>query len=131
MGTDKVLATPMAEMNRRGFLIGAGAVLAAPAIVRYENIMPVRNRLLIPFVPMTFSCYLKPGENTTLTNSVGSLTPIGKGWFRYVVTQDVANGVGGEITVPLPISTVWGCQLEWDGKGLLVNPGKPYSVKIE
>lgn len=27
--------------NRRGFLFGAGAVLAAPAIVRVSNLMPV------------------------------------------------------------------------------------------
>jgi hypothetical protein len=29
-------------MNRRGLLLGLGAVVAAPAIVRYGNIMPVR-----------------------------------------------------------------------------------------
>jgi hypothetical protein len=36
------------ELNRRGFLIGAGAVLAAPAIVRAASLMPVRNRLIVP-----------------------------------------------------------------------------------
>jgi hypothetical protein len=30
------------ETNRRGFLIGVGAVLAAPAIVRASSLMPVK-----------------------------------------------------------------------------------------
>lgn len=28
--------------NRRGFLLGLGAALAAPAVVRYNSLMPVR-----------------------------------------------------------------------------------------
>lgn len=32
----------MAFMNRRGFLLGLGAALAAPAIVRAGSLMPVR-----------------------------------------------------------------------------------------
>ena len=38
----------MIETSRRGFLLGLGAVLAAPAIVKIEHIMPVRNRLIVP-----------------------------------------------------------------------------------
>jgi hypothetical protein len=34
------------ETNRRGFLIGVGAVLAAPAIVRVSSLMPVRSMKL-------------------------------------------------------------------------------------
>jgi hypothetical protein len=30
-------------MNRRGFLTGIGALIAAPAIVRYGSLMPVRG----------------------------------------------------------------------------------------
>lgn len=30
-------------MNRRSFLLGVGSLLAAPAIVRIDNIMPVRS----------------------------------------------------------------------------------------
>jgi hypothetical protein len=32
----------MILLPRRGFLLGLGAIMAAPAIVRIENIMPVR-----------------------------------------------------------------------------------------
>ena len=35
-------------MDRRSFLLGAAAAVAAPAIVRIDNIMPVRNRLIVP-----------------------------------------------------------------------------------
>lgn len=33
-------------LTRRSLLVGIGSALAAPAIVKYANIMPVRNRLL-------------------------------------------------------------------------------------
>jgi hypothetical protein len=35
-------------LSRRGLLIGLGAIIAAPAIVRFENIMPVRAVVLRP-----------------------------------------------------------------------------------
>lgn len=35
-------------MNRRGFLTGLISALAAPAIVRIDNIMPVRQSIVIP-----------------------------------------------------------------------------------
>jgi hypothetical protein len=36
------------ELKRRGFLLGLGAsLIAAPAIVKIENIMPVRNLPLV------------------------------------------------------------------------------------
>ena len=35
------------ELKRRGFLLGLGALIAAPAIVRIENIMPVRAPKLV------------------------------------------------------------------------------------
>jgi hypothetical protein len=37
-------------LHRRNLLLGLGAGLAAPAIVRYSNIMPVRQPLLSPYV---------------------------------------------------------------------------------
>lgn len=33
----------MTALSRRGFLIGAGSLIAAPAIVRIQNIMPVKR----------------------------------------------------------------------------------------
>jgi hypothetical protein len=40
----------MAPMNRRGFLTGLVSAFAAPAIVRFESIMPVRApKLIVPF----------------------------------------------------------------------------------
>jgi hypothetical protein len=33
--------------NRRTFLLGVGASLATPALVRFESLMPVRNRLMV------------------------------------------------------------------------------------
>lgn len=38
----------MNDTTRRGFLLGLGAAVVAPAIVKYANIMPVRNRLILP-----------------------------------------------------------------------------------
>lgn len=40
-------------MNRRGFLTGLGAMIAAPAIVHAGNLMPVRaiERLILPSSP--------------------------------------------------------------------------------
>jgi hypothetical protein len=35
-------------LSRRGLLIGLGAIIAAPAIVRIQNIMPVRAVVLRP-----------------------------------------------------------------------------------
>lgn len=35
-------------LNRRGFLIGLSAVIAAPAIVRPGLIMPIQPKLIIP-----------------------------------------------------------------------------------
>lgn len=35
-------------ISRRGFILGLGAALAAPAIVRAEIIMPVRKLILSP-----------------------------------------------------------------------------------
>lgn len=35
------------NLSRRGVLLGLGAAIAAPAIVKYANIMPVRNRLVV------------------------------------------------------------------------------------
>jgi hypothetical protein len=32
--------------SRRGFLLGLGSVMAAPAVIKYSNLMPVRNRLV-------------------------------------------------------------------------------------
>lgn len=37
--------------SRRSFLTGLGAALAAPAIVRFANIMPVRATVLVPPEP--------------------------------------------------------------------------------
>jgi hypothetical protein len=34
--------------SRRSFLVGFGALIAAPAIVRATNIMPVRQMLILP-----------------------------------------------------------------------------------
>jgi hypothetical protein len=39
------------ELPRRKFLLGLGALIAAPAVVRYANIMPVRA--LAPDAPCT------------------------------------------------------------------------------
>lgn len=37
------------NINRRGFLTGLGALIAAPAVVRYANIMPVKApRIVLP-----------------------------------------------------------------------------------
>lgn len=41
----------MSPLSRRGFLLGLGAALAAPAIVRAEIIMPVRKVVLPPPIP--------------------------------------------------------------------------------
>lgn len=38
-------------LSRRGFIAGLGALVAAPAIVRVENIMPVRAALFMPPAP--------------------------------------------------------------------------------
>jgi hypothetical protein len=38
----------MIKTSRRGFLLGAGSLLAAPAIVRAELLMPVRTVLRVP-----------------------------------------------------------------------------------
>lgn len=50
----------MIETSRRGFLLGLGAALAAPAIVKIENIMPVRNRLMVSemWVPVYWQGHL-------------------------------------------------------------------------
>jgi hypothetical protein len=37
-----------AHLSRRGLLVGLGALIAAPAIVRASSLMPVRNRLIAP-----------------------------------------------------------------------------------
>jgi hypothetical protein len=65
-------------LSRRGLLIGLGAIIAAPAIVRIQNIMPVRNVLLpvrvpldeilrVPYPQMVerregFNVWLRPGQ---------------------------------------------------------------------
>lgn len=38
------------EMNRRGLLTGLASLVAAPAIVRVQSIMPVRTMLPLPLV---------------------------------------------------------------------------------
>jgi hypothetical protein len=122
-------------MNRRGFILGAGALLAAPAIVKYANIMPVRNRL---YVPYTFSCYIKHEAGTGqwinlmpyLTGS-DKLEPCGNGWFRWSTTREVKTG-GGKMIVKLPSDgPIWGFQCEFKDPGLLVSPGEHYDVAIQ
>jgi len=53
-------------MNRRGFLTGLAAALAAPAIVRFENLMPVRGIIVpIPRPGVRYSMrsiHLPPGN---------------------------------------------------------------------
>lgn len=51
--------------SRRGFLLGLGATLAAPAIVRAEVLMPVR-KLLMPSVWTVTSL----GTNSPLWNEL-------------------------------------------------------------
>lgn len=56
------------DLNRRGFLAGVGAVIAAPAIVKFANIMPVKNRLVV----------LDPPE-------------VGEEWFRRAKLKHPSN----------------------------------------
>jgi hypothetical protein len=113
-------------VNRRGFLVGIGAALAAPAIVRFESLMPVRNRLWQQsslYVPdlqsfQTFSCYVKSGNDLPLhlSDNPGAiqqtLNDYGRGWYRYIATLPA----GEEINLKLPSDKLWGAQLEY-GKG--------------
>ena len=54
-------------INRRGFLVGLSALIAAPAIVRTGLIMPVNAKLILPtqIIPGTF-----PIEGRAWTTSV-------------------------------------------------------------
>lgn len=124
-------------ISRRRLLTGVGALLAAPAIVKFESIMPVRNRL---YVPMMFGCYIKNetgtggwidlmqwcGPNDKLENLGG-----GAGWFKWSTTREVKSG-GGKLIVKLPANTpIWGAQFEFANPGLLVQPGERYDVAIQ
>jgi hypothetical protein len=80
-------------MDRRSFLTGLGVVLAAPAIVHIDNIMPVRNRLL---VPMTFSCYLKNPSGVPIAGA----EPAGNGWYRYTTFFDGQPGKVARVKLP-------------------------------
>src|SRR5262245_22018821 len=125
-------------MNRRGFLIGAGAALAAPAIVSYANIMPVRNRLWTTahwnvHMPIgdevVFSCYMKAGDGSDLAlsqclmtgkyNATGvvweQLSAVGRGWYRYACkfkSDDMDM-----LKVTLPHKTIYQAQLEYKSGG--------------
>lgn len=41
-----------ATMNRRGFLLGLGALVAAPAVIRVAQLMPISTRLTPAYVPI-------------------------------------------------------------------------------
>jgi hypothetical protein len=62
-------------LSRRGLLIGLGAIIAAPAIVRIQNIMPVRAVVLRPSldeilrVPYTHMVERREGFNVWLRPS--------------------------------------------------------------
>jgi len=45
----------MIVTSRRNFLIGFGSLIAAPAIVHIENIMPVRASVIIKNPPFVFT----------------------------------------------------------------------------
>jgi hypothetical protein len=83
-------------VHRRAFLTGLAAAFAAPAIVRYENIMPVRN-VIVP-VAMTFSCYLKDAYSVYPLSP--EITPVGNGWFRYHTTFDATPGKIARVKLP-------------------------------
>jgi hypothetical protein len=106
-------------ISRRGLLTGLTAALAAPAIVRIDNIMPVRNRLIVPksylYEPApvyTFSCYLKSDDGPMAmvpSERVQSLSAAGRGWYRY--STEISCKSGEDVTVHLPSPKVWGVQL--------------------
>ena len=68
-------------MNRRGFLRGAGALLAAPAIVRASSLMPVRvlaadvNEIAFTTDNLIVKCYerFQVGAWHGWANAYGSL----------------------------------------------------------
>lgn len=89
------------ETTRRGFLIGVGAALAAPAIVRAESIMPVRaivearTRILrlhegflggTVFIDVTDEIPMQPGGGIDIPN----------GYHTYRI--EAANG--GNLIIP-------------------------------
>src|SRR5512134_3662312 len=107
-------------MDRRSFLLGLGGVVAAPAIVKIANIMPVRNRLIVPAsvydVPQqyTFSCYLKGDGLRNFVNEPNTTwetwSAAGNDWWRYSV--QFSAGPGERKILKLPIDTCWGAQME-------------------
>jgi len=122
-------------LTRRAALIGIGAALAAPAIVKYANIMPVRNRLWQQsslYVPdlssfQTFSCWLKGGKGLPLhlidndCTIQQTLDDVGRGWYRYTATM----AAGDTVKLMLPSEVLWGAQMECgkDGVGGLTLSG--------
>jgi hypothetical protein len=59
--------------SRRGFLLGLGSVMTAPAVIKYSNLMPVRNRFLTGYIYDDFTIsasgeirYVGDGANYTV-----------------------------------------------------------------
>lgn len=61
-------------MNRRGFLFGMGAALAAPAIIRTAGLlMPIKPALVVPDLPLRV---LAPVTGLVLRNGVWVSVPM-------------------------------------------------------
>ena len=105
-------------ISRRNLLVGLGSALAAPAIVQIANIMPVRNRLLLP-TPYTFSYWSKATKDHD--------------WVRHSRAMNAYPGEHQRIYFP-DGEFIWSIQIEWLGKQpeldleFMTNSGKPLRI---
>lgn len=74
------------EMKRRGFLIGLGAALAAPAVVRAEIIMPVKRIILPPQAGLLFASKGFPNRGA----------PLGSKWLQNGLTHRIEWTMGAD-----------------------------------
>ena len=68
----------MIEVGRRGFIIGLGALVAAPAVIRIAPLMPISTRFLALYVPVN---WLEPGLSVADLKSHAWPRPLGDTWI--------------------------------------------------
>jgi len=80
-------------LSRRGILTGLASLIAAPAIVRAENLMPVRG-IIMPFKPILTS------------HGIVSIKTAGSGWIEITELSPILSPSGRPVYVTRVVPTV-------------------------